>query len=120
MGVDGIGGSGGRPPVHGPGAAELARTERVNADPVQGTGAAPAAGGIAGSAPLQQLARGEINVDQYLDTRVSVALQHLEGRLPPSQLEFVRQALREEMSSDPVLVELVRRTTGSTPAIETE
>jgi hypothetical protein len=69
-----------------------------------------------GSPALQQLERGEINVEQYLDTRVADAVRHLEGRFPASQIDFVRKALREELSADPVLVELVRRTTGSPPA----
>jgi hypothetical protein len=127
MGVDGIGG-GGRP-VHGVGASELAAADRVTSDPIQGAGAAEGVAGSSGSPALQQLERGEINVEQYLDTRVADAVRHLEGRFPASQIDFVRKALREELSSDPVLVELVRRTTGSpsastagtgAPDIETE
>jgi hypothetical protein len=34
------------------------------------------------------------------------------ARLSPEQLEFVRAELRAALSTDPVLVELVRKTTG--------
>jgi hypothetical protein len=118
MGVDGIGGNGGRP-VHGIGPSDLAVTDRVSSDAVPTAGVKGAAG-TTGSTALGQLERGEINVEQYLDTRVAEAVRHLEGRVPASQVDFVKKALREELSSDPVLVELVRRTTGSPPAVETE
>lgn len=119
MGVDGIGGSGGRP-VHGVGPSDLAAADRVSSEPVPAAGAAKSTTGTTGSAALHQLEHGEINVEQYLDTRVAEAVRHLEGRVPASQVDFVKKALREELSSDPVLVELVRRTTGSPPAVETE
>jgi hypothetical protein len=118
MGVDGIG-SGGRP-VHGLGVRELGPAEAGATAAADGTGSAPSVAGASGSGALGQLERGEINVEQYLDTRVAEAVRHLEGRVPASQVDFVKKALREELSSDPVLVELVRRTTGSSPAVETE
>src|SRR5438045_3408161 len=113
MGVDGIG-SGGRP-VPGVGGAEL-----DGARPVE-TEAAPAADGArgsersTGSALLDQLRRGEIDVEHYLDAQVSAAVSHVQGALAPSQLDFIRETLREQIATDPVLVELVRRATGSTP-----
>jgi hypothetical protein len=54
--------------------------------------------------------------DQYLDTRVSDAVQHLEGQLPAEQMDFVKTSLREHLASDPVLMELVRRATGAIPS----
>ena len=63
-----------------------------------------------GSEALERLRDGEISVDEYLDVRASDAVQHLVGQLPPDQVDFVRRALREQLQTDPVLVELVQRT----------
>jgi hypothetical protein len=116
MGVDGIGGRA----AGAVGASEPTAVEQATSEPVRGTGSLRDVPGASGSLALQQLERGEINVEQYLDARVADAVQHLEGRFPASQIDFVRKALRDEMSTDPVLVELVRRTAGSPPALETE
>jgi hypothetical protein len=70
------------------------------------------------SAALASLQRGELSLDQYLDGRVSDATSHLVGKLSPDQLEFVKQSLRDQIATDPVLVELVQRTTGSVPTSE--
>ena len=40
----------------------------------------------------------------------------LVSRLSPDQLEFVRGELRSALETDPVLVELVRKTTGAVSA----
>lgn len=69
----------------------------------------------AGSDALGRLERGEISLDQYLDGLVSSGTAHLEGRLPAAELDFVRETLREQVKTDPVLVELVRRATGASP-----
>jgi len=112
MGIDGIGkppgagigGIGGTPGKDGVQAAEPFKL-----------GASPeAASGGKVSAALSSLQRGELSLDQYLDGRVSDATSHLVGKLSPDQLEFVKQSLREQLATDPVLVELVRRTTGNT------
>lgn len=112
MSVDGIGsggrnvgGVGGTGAPLAPNAAEGASAGRA----VE----APAAGG---PTPLERLERGEISFDQYLDGRVADAVRHLEGRASGAQIDFVRNALRESLAADPVLVELVRRATGSVPS----
>jgi hypothetical protein len=66
-------------------------------------------------APLDRLRAGEISVSQYLDIKVSEATAHLDRRLSTEQLEFIRNSLREQLSSDPMLVELVKASTGSLP-----
>ena len=111
MGVDGIGSGGSRP------LAGIERPEAVEAPGVGRVGDAsrPAAPAPVGSAALQRLERGEISVDAYVDQRVIEATQHLEGQLPATEIAFVRDALREQISLDPVLAELVRRTTGQVP-----
>ena len=116
MGIDGIGkppgaAIGGVSGVPGGEAAHSAEPFTVERS------AAPAASSRI-SAALSGLERGELSLDQYLDGRVTEATQHLSGKLSPEQLEFVKQSLREQMATDPVLIELVQRTTGVTPAAE--
>lgn len=111
MGIDGIG----KPPAPGGplGPAGAARPGEVR-QPFE-VGKSQSAERVGGTDPLAQLERGEIGVDQYLDAKVSQAVQHLEGRLSVEQLDFVKSALREQLRTDPVLIELVRRSTGSLP-----
>jgi hypothetical protein len=116
MGIDGIGKPGGAGGVPGAGVApaggaagESFRVER-SAD----------SRGVEGHASLRGLERGEINLDQYLDARADEAVRHLVEKLPAEQLEFVRQSLREQLATDPVLVELVRRTTGRVPDVRND
>jgi hypothetical protein len=109
MSIDGVGKPPGGPPgvggVGGVGrSGESFRVDKTDANDR-----------VAGSDALDQLQRGEISVDQYLDTRVEHAVQHLAARLSPEQLDFVKGSLREQLASDPVLVELVKRATGSGP-----
>jgi hypothetical protein len=66
-------------------------------------------------APLDRLRAGEISVSQYLDIKVSEATSHLDRRLSTEQLGFIRNSLREQIASDPMLVELVKASTGSLP-----
>lgn len=117
MGIDGIG-RGGIPPVpKGPaGTGGATGTGAVGATgkefspkPVD---AAEGVSGAERSEALGKLEKGELSVDEYLDAQVQQATQHLEGRISPEQLEAIQQTLRDEMSSDPVLIELVARTTG--------
>ena len=118
MGIDGIG----KPPgstlggVSGISGSEPPRA----AEPFAvGQSAPPAiAGATPVSAALSSLQRGELSLDQYLDGRVSEATSHLAGKLSPEQFDFVRQSLREQLATDPVLVELVQRATGSASASE--
>lgn len=110
MSIDGIGKRGGvAPGAPAPGGA-----------PVQGPfelgqsvapSATPAAAASADA--FAALSRGEINVDQYLDAKVESAVAPLLSRLSPEQLEFVRNELRAALETDPVLVELVRKSTGA-------
>jgi hypothetical protein len=60
---------------------------------------------------LTQLHAGAITVDQYLDLKVQEATAPL--GLAPAQLESMRAALRERLSADPTLVDLVRAATGA-------
>jgi hypothetical protein len=116
MGIDGIGkppgaSIGGIGSVPGQEGAHEAGPFKLDAN-------APVVAGGKLSAALSSLQRGELSLDQYLDSRVSEATSHLVGKLSPDQLEFVKQSLREQMATDPVLVELVQRTTGSAKVSE--
>jgi hypothetical protein len=111
MSIDGIGKRGGvLPGAQLPGALPAQAAFAVDgAPPAEAVGAAEAAGKSDAFAALE---RGEISVDQYLDARVESAVAPLVSRLSPEQLEFVRAELRSALTTDPVLVELVRKTTG--------
>jgi hypothetical protein len=109
MSIDGIGKRGGvAPGASVPGSAPAqSEFEVAKAD-----GAAAADAASSTSDAFSALERGEINVDQYLDARVEGAVAPLLSRLSPEQLEFVRAELRSALETDPVLVELVQKTTG--------
>ena len=108
MSIDGIGKRGGvTPGASVPGAGPAAGSFEVGA--ADAASAPDAASG--GSDAFLALERGEISVDQYLDARVESAVAPLLSRLSPEQLEFVRAELRSSLTTDPVLVELVRKTT---------
>jgi len=110
MSIDGIGKRGGATPTAPtPGAAVPAPSSFEVGTPAGVSGADAASGSSDAFAALE---RGEINVDQYLDARVQGAVAPLLSRLSPEQLEFVRAELRSALETDPVLVELVRKTTG--------
>jgi len=111
MGIDGIGQGGGAPKVgNGPEISSVGGPEGERFD-VAMDGVAPSQG----AGLLEQVQRGEVHLDTYLDVRVNDAVGHLEGKLSPEQLEFVKEELREQLRNDPVLIELVRRATGQTP-----
>ncbi|HKY38347.1 MAG TPA: hypothetical protein VJN18_20530 [Polyangiaceae bacterium] len=108
MSIDGIGKRGVTPGASVPGASGSAGSFELGAP--EGTSAALPAG--APSDAFLALERGELSVEQYLDARVEGAVAPLLTRLSPEQLELVRAELRAALSTDPVLVELVRKATG--------
>ncbi len=113
MGIDGIGG-GGIPPggPKGPKGVAPSTGREFQVDP-----AAPeeSVSGVASPQPLARLESGEITLDQYLDGQVDQAVSHLQDKLPAAQMTIVRETLREQLQTDPVLIELVKRATGQTP-----
>lgn len=64
---------------------------------------------------VDRVRAGELTVEQYLDQRVNEATSHLAGKLAPDQLAFVQNSLREQLATDPVLVDLVRGAVGAVP-----
>jgi hypothetical protein len=116
MGIDGIG----KPPgagIGGVGSVTGAEGARASQSFKLDPSSSAAAGGQV-SAALASLQRGELTLDQYLDGRVTDATSHLVGKLSPDQLEFVKQSLRDQIATDPVLIELVQRTTGTAATSE--
>ena len=111
MGIDGID----RPGSGLPAAAPAGVGESAGAAAVEGFRVEPGARTeqVGPADALERLGRGEITVDAYLDARVTQACAHLEGKLPAAELEFVQRTLRAQLATDPVLIELVRRATGS-------
>lgn len=113
MSIDGIG----RPPipkgglgsVGGAGAASTPGEAFRVADPAAAATTAP-------STLVAQLERGEISVDAYVKARVDEAVRPFEGRLSGEQLAAVRDALSQQVETDPVVVELIRRATSGAPA----
>jgi len=61
---------------------------------------------------LAQVQSGQITRDQYLDLRVDEAVKHLVGQLSPEKLDVIRSTLREQLSTDPLLLTMVRRAVG--------
>lgn len=114
MSIDGIGKRGGVVPGAPSPAPAAGPTERSFEVGVARAGAG--AEGVVGSDAFVALERGDLTVEQYLDARVESAVAPLVSKLSSEQLEFVRGELRHALETDPVLVELVRKTTGRASA----
>ena len=56
---------------------------------------------------LRKLRDGEISREEYFDTTVERGLDHLRGRLSAKQLQVVRETVRGEVESSPVLVKML-------------
>lgn len=64
------------------------------------------------SEALRKLRNHEIGIEEYLDIRADGAVAHLTKLLTPSELRAVRDTIREQLTTDPVLIELIQRATG--------
>jgi hypothetical protein len=78
--------------------------------PFEGNTARPRAS--SGSDALQQLERGEISLEQYLELRVEKAIARLGDLVNDEERQILRETLRDHALVDPVIQELVRRATG--------
>ena len=115
MGIDRIGKGGTAPPPDigaGEGAGKTAAVDKPftvdrakEAAPVDATKAV---------SPLAQLKSGAIDVEQYLDLKVDAATKSLEG-MPASELADIKKMLRDQLASDPMLVDMVKAATGTVP-----
>ena len=64
---------------------------------------------------LRRLQGGEITLGEYLDHCAEQAVQHLKGLVDSERLQFIRSMLREQMTSDPVLMRDLQQATGLNP-----
>ncbi len=107
MGIDGIGKPSGIEPGLGVDVASSIGSTRAERASV----GAPTEGSPAqGSEALGRLERGELSIDQYLDIQVERATSHMVQHVSPEELGFVKAALRQQLQSDPVLLQLVPHT----------
>lgn len=117
MGIDRIGKGGGTvPEVRLPdeGAAGAA-ARPATAFGVKPTEAAQPAAAVTSPA-LEGVRSGALDVHGYIDAKVDEATAHL-SHLAPEQLEGIRAIVREQLTRDPHLIELVQHATGkSVPA----
>jgi hypothetical protein len=120
MGIDGIGKKGPpTPPAQTPpGSAGGASRSQEPSRPFHTSKPAPEAPRAERAAEvapartaLERLRAGEIDASQYVDAKVGEATAHLQG-LSTVELEAIRKALRERLTTDPALVDLVREATG--------
>ena len=112
MSIDRIGKGPGIPPSTPPTTSPAGVASR----PFEVGGAAPTAVGGAGAlSPAEQVRRGDLTLDAYLDLRVREATSHLEGRLGPGDLGRIQRALRAQMVEDPALREMIQSATGKLP-----
>ncbi|GAC1527637.1 MAG: hypothetical protein NVS3B10_25300 [Polyangiales bacterium] len=58
--------------------------------------------------PLDRLRSGEIDVQRYAELRVHEATAHLEGVLPPGDLDKLRDDLHDLIEHDPDVAALVQ------------
>ena len=114
MGIDGIGGKPGGFPTSGVTGTDGLRGSGKEFK-VEGLQVQSAQGATEASA-LDKLGAGEISMDDYLNQQVELAVQHLEGAVPESQLTTIKEQLRGQLESDPGLSRLVQQATGVVPA----
>ena len=114
MGIDGIGKGGAPAPATGIDRATSSSPDvgSTSADFKVGKAAASEA---TAPASLDQVRSGALSIAQYLDIKVHEATSHLTDRLSAEQISFIRNSLREQLSTDPALVDLVKAATGHLP-----
>jgi hypothetical protein len=109
MPIDRLGPKG--PPTPPPAASGPGRPAESFGSP-EAARPAPAIGAAGPSEALQRLRAGDIDLSQYVDLKVQHATAHLSGVVTPAELEAVRAQLRDRLSSDPTLVDLVHTAAG--------
>ena len=66
---------------------------------------------------LCRLERHEISLGQYLDYCAEQAVAHLKGLVDSERLQFIQSMIRDLMTTDPVIIQYVKQTTGLSPEI---
>jgi len=75
------------------------------------SGAAAKRAAPAGSEALEKLKRGELTVEQYIEDRVERALGAVPLPLTAEQHETIRETLRFQVATDPVLAQYAQLAT---------
>jgi hypothetical protein len=115
MGIDGIGKGGAPAPASGIDRSASSSATEIGSPSTEFKVGNVAASEAAGAASIDQVRSGAISVSQYLDLKVNEATLHLADRVSAEQFSFIRQSLREQLSADPALVDLVKAATGQIP-----
>ena len=116
MGIDRIGKGG--PGSSTPGAEDASHAGQVSRPfSVEGGAHTTKVGAVHGTevlAPIDRLEARQVDVEAYLDQKVDQATSHLEG-LSKVELDAIKKILRDQLTSDPALGDLVRQATGFSP-----
>jgi hypothetical protein len=115
MGIDGIGKGGVSPPASGIDGAKSPSATEIGSPSTEFKVGKATASDAPAAASLDLVRSGAISVSQYLDVKVNEATAHLADRLSADQFSFVRRNLREQLSADPALIDLVKAATGKLP-----
>lgn len=123
MGIDGIGKGPKSPPAPdvGSGVDKATKAGAVDkpfslegVERTRDAAAVQKTGSVDATSPLARLRAGEIDVERYLDLKVDEATRPLVG-LPPQDLADIKKLLRDQLATDPGLVDLVKTATGKVP-----
>ena len=115
MGIDRIGKGGTAPPPDIGGTDKATKAGAVDTPfTVERTKEAAPVDATNAVSPLAQLKSGAIDVEQYLDLKVDAATKSLDG-MPASELAEIKKMLRDQLASDPMLVDMVKAATGTVP-----
>ena len=72
--------------------------------------------GANASEPLRRLKSREITVDEYLDYQADAAIEHLRKVLRAEDLRSVREVVRAQISTDPVIADMIAKLVGNEPS----
>ena len=75
--------------------------------------------GAEAASPLARLRSGEVDVNGYVDLKVDEATKGLQG-VPSADLAEIKSVLRDQLRTDPGLVDLVRSVAGKSPSTPEE
>ena len=66
---------------------------------------------------LCRLQRHEISLGQYLDHCAEEAVAHLKGLVDSERLQFIKEMIRDQMTTDPVMIRYIEQTTSLSPEV---
>lgn len=113
MGIDRIGKKPPAPDVGGAGSVDK-KGAVEKAFHVDKTAPTEAIKNVDPTTPLARLRAGEIDLNGYIDAKVEERTKDIKG-ISADELDFIKTTLRDQMKTDPALVDLVKAATGQTP-----